>query len=190
MLCLQHKIHYFFFSFFVAYNIKKKEREIGIENAIPEFLNQLLELEKKRGWIAGRYWFKDPPAISPAKEEEFNNCYKCHLIIQNTDCYAYKETKWHPECFICNTCSTKLNETSSLLNTSNFILYCQSCCTTATATTNNVLQPCTHVTLLQLYLFNLKFYLAKLFSTSSSASSTSSTSNIGRSKYYMHRIFV
>ncbi|KAG0177687.1 hypothetical protein DFQ29_004521 [Apophysomyces sp. BC1021] len=39
-----------------------------VEAAISRFLSTLLQLEKKRVWIAGRYWFKDDPlGIDPGK---------------------------------------------------------------------------------------------------------------------------
>lgn len=160
-------------------------------------MNQLLELEKKRVWIAGRYWFKDPPPVliqkaTKAGEEDELNCYNCHLIIQDTDCYTYQQheeqeiikKQWHPECFICNTCSVGLDEKSAaVLNRTTWLLFCQSCSTT----TNDVSQQqaggvFTHVTLLQQYLFHLKFYLAKL-STHPSSSSSAPSLFSGGSKY-------
>jgi hypothetical protein len=107
-----------------------------------------LELEKKRVWIAGRYWFKDPPT----NIEEYH-CQTCQLPVEN-DFYQCNEKKWHSYCFHCSTCA---NEAYFLLN--NATLHCQSCiCTTVIKDA----QVCTHVTILQQYLHNLKSYLTKL----------------------------
>lgn len=128
-----------------------------------------MELEKKRVWIAGRYWFKDPPTTTKM-DTTADQCNSCHLTIEETDCYenGSQHLKWHPLCFHCSNCSNQLDEKSALL-LNNTTLYCQSCCTQ-----QNDTQTCTHVTLLQQYLFNLKLYLSKI-SFSSSASSSSST---------------
>ncbi|GAA5805745.1 hypothetical protein HPULCUR_011270 [Helicostylum pulchrum] len=143
------------------------ERDLGVQNAIPQFLNQLLELEKKRVWIAGRYWFKDPPLADQdyLTSATAGQCNSCHLLIEDTDCYQNStlHLRWHPSCFSCITCSMPLDENSALLN--NATLYCQACCTTDA-------QTCTHVTLLQQYLYSLKLYLARLSSLSSSSTST------------------
>lgn len=137
-----------------------------------------MELEKKRVWIAGRYWFKDPPTTTKM-DSDAGQCHSCHLLIEETDCYENirQHLKWHPSCFHCSHCSILLNEKSALLVGTT--LYCQACCTNQQQ--NEDTQTCTHVTLLQQYLFNLKLYLSKL-SFSSSASSSSSSSFIGTKK--------
>lgn len=125
-------------------------------------MNQLLELEKKRVWIAGRYWFKDPPIIEgiTARYEEYVHCQSCQLPISDPssvkDFYQFQEIKWHPACFYCSTCSISLSHTTPFV-LNNATLYCQSCCTTTQDAQN-----CTHVTILQQYLQNLKLYLTKL----------------------------
>lgn len=126
-----------------------------------------MELEKKRVWIAGRYWFKDPPLADQdyLTSTTAGQCDSCHLLIEDTDCYqnSAQHLRWHPSCFSCSTCSIPLDQNSALLN--NATLYCQACCTTDA-------QNCTHVTLLQQYLYNLKLFLARLSSLSSSSTST------------------
>lgn len=129
-----------------------------------------MELEKKRVWIAGRYWFKDPPTTTKM-DITAGQCSSCHLAIEETDCYEndLEHLKWHPACFHCSLCSIQLDEKSALLLKNTTALFCQSCCTH-----QNDTQTCTHVTLLQQYLFNLKLYLSKLSFNSSASSSSSS----------------
>ncbi|KAG2234085.1 hypothetical protein INT48_000262 [Thamnidium elegans] len=140
----------------LAQNLKSLIR-IGLDAA----------LHLKRVWIAGRYWFKDPPLADQdyLTSTTAGQCNSCHLLIQDTDCYqnSTQHLRWHPSCFSCITCSILLDQNSALLN--NATLYCQSCCTTDA-------QTCTHVTLLQQYLYDLKLYLARLSSSSSSSTST------------------
>lgn len=133
-----------------------------------------MELEKKRVWIAGRYWFKDPPSTNTNEELLKNGieyCQVCHLTIENTHCFQYEQQKkWHPNCFRCVSCSNRLDASSALFLPANNALYCQSCC--ATSTDEGIPLACVHITLLKQYLNSLKLYLAKL-STSSSSSNAS-----------------
>lgn len=148
------------------------ERELGIGNSIFDFLNQLLELEKKRVWIAGRYWFKDPPPTNTNEELLKNGieyCQVCHLTIENTHCYQYEQQrKWHPNCFRCTRCSNPLDASSALFSPSSNTLYCQSCFAT-NGDEGVPLASCIHITLLKQYLDSLKLYLAKLSASSSSS---------------------
>ncbi|KAG1112877.1 hypothetical protein G6F42_014618 [Rhizopus arrhizus] len=145
------------------------ERECHVENAIPQFLNQLLELEKKRVWIAGRYWFKDPPAMSDntINSDYSNICCQCQSTIQDTDYYASSHLQWHPTCFQCSKCTASLNDTNALLLEN--VLYCQSCCDMDPSVAK-----CTYVTLLQHNLNQLKAHL----STMSTKSTPVITSNV------------
>ncbi|GAN09776.1 LRG1 protein [Mucor ambiguus] len=149
------------------------ERECHVENAIPQFLNQLLELEKKRVWIAGRYWFKDPPATTTGDytaHSQVNICCQCQSTIQDTDYYTSSHWQWHPSCFQCSKCTAALTETSALLLEN--ALYCSSCC--ELDTNHSSIARCTHVTLLQQNLNQLKAYM----STMSTKSTPVITSNL------------
>ncbi|KAL9541125.1 hypothetical protein MBANPS3_009300 [Mucor bainieri] len=153
------------------------ERECHVDNAIPQFLNQLLELEKKRVWIAGRYWFKDPPATTAndqAAHSHTNVCCQCQSAIQNTDCYTSAQWQWHPSCFQCSKCTTSLNETSALLLEN--ALYCPSCC--ELDANHPSIARCTHVTLLEHSLNQLKAYLSTMSTTKSTPATTTTTSNL------------
>lgn len=88
-----------------------------------EFLDELLELDKKRVWIAGRYWFKDPPIPSP----ESTTCHSCQQPIQNESCFQQSDPllQWHFGCFQCNTCAKPLTLQNAVLLSST--LYCTTC---------------------------------------------------------------
>lgn len=122
---------------------------------ISQFLDLLLELEKKRVWIAGRYWFKDPPSTIN-QQELIQECTQCHLLIQDTACYQCQSLhiKWHPDCFKCSICSTLLNEKTAHLQQE--ALLCQSCC----AKDDPSILSCTRVCSLEQSLIGLKLYLA------------------------------
>lgn len=134
-----------------------------------------MELEKKRVWIAGRYWFKDPPATSTTNNntDQVDICCQCQLVIQDSDCYSFQHLQWHPSCFQCSKCKTLLDETKALLLEN--VLYCQSCCE-LDATSPSIAQ-CRHVSLLQHNLNHLKAYLAKM-STTTAASSPVTANNL------------
>lgn len=136
---------------------------------IPQFLDQLLELEKKRVWIAGRYWFEDPP-LTTIKEELIQECTQCHLLIQDTHCYQCQPRliKWHPACFKCSVCSTLLDEQTARLQ--EVVLFCLSCCTLKDDPSALL---CTRVCSLQQILIGLKLYLA--------TTTAATTSDEGRS---------
>lgn len=167
-----------------------KERECQVENAIPQFLNQLLQLEKKRVWIAGRYWFKDPPETTASDQTAHNYtniCCQCQSTIQDTDCYTSSQWQWHPSCFRCSKCSASLNETNALLLEN--ALYCPSCC--ELDVNHSSVARCTHVTLLQFSLNQLKAYL----STMSTRSTPAITSNLNggnnqKQLRFMHNIML
>ncbi|KAI8075382.1 uncharacterized protein B0P05DRAFT_547296 [Gilbertella persicaria] len=126
------------------------EHEFGLV-AIPRFLNQLLELEKKRVWIAGRYWFKDPPTPTTTTTTATTQvCLKCQQAILDTDCYQWHNLKWHPACFICQVCSTQLNHlTAHIVDKSP---YCASCKSQGD-------RDIIHITLLTRQIEQLKAYL-------------------------------
>ncbi|KAI8331966.1 hypothetical protein EDC96DRAFT_526770 [Choanephora cucurbitarum] len=98
------------------------EREFGLV-AIHQFLSQLLELQRKRVWISGRYWFNDTPP--PNSVAISNICQRCQAAIMDTDCYQWQQYKWHPDCFVCRTCSMPLDELTSLMISN--AAYCSSC---------------------------------------------------------------
>ncbi|KAI8638170.1 hypothetical protein BD408DRAFT_423443 [Parasitella parasitica] len=163
------------------------EREFDVQNAIPQFLNQLLELEKKRVWIAGRYWFKDPPATTAATQPS-DICSQCQAPIQETDCYSAHQLQWHPSCFQCSHCHVALNETSALVLDG--ALHCQSCCQ-LDATHPSIAQ-CTHVSLLQHNLNRLRVYLATLTSstTKDAASPVITANDLNGAKISPHQTFI
>lgn len=139
----------------------------------------MLELEKKRVWIAGRYWFKDTP-ITPAASATITNannmCCLCHLSIQDTHYYEYRQQQnqqqqqqllqWHPSCFQCSQCNISLNETEALLLDKT--LYCQSCCNLDV--NHPSIARCTRISLLQYNLNQLKAYLATATNKTASSS--------------------
>ncbi|KAI9478366.1 MAG: hypothetical protein EXX96DRAFT_570568 [Benjaminiella poitrasii] len=155
------------------------EREFGIQNGVTQFLDQLLGLEKKRVWIAGRYWFKDNLPATTKREVLTEACHQCNKKIENTDCFQYQPLllKWHPHCFRCSVCSLKpsaslnesLNNSASvpmfLYSSSNNTLYCQTCYNYLDHidNDNNInSMRCTHVSFLQQNLQNLKICLTKI----------------------------
>ena len=132
-------------------------------------------------WIAGRYWFKDPPATTAndqhAHSSTTNMCCQCQSMIQDTDCYMSTQGQWHPSCFQCAKCTTSLNETSALLLEN--ALYCPSCCE-LNANHPSVAR-CTHVTLLQHSLNQLKAYLSTM-STKPTPAAITGTLNGGNNQ--------
>ncbi|KAI8997517.1 hypothetical protein BDB01DRAFT_42740 [Pilobolus umbonatus] len=127
--------------------------EYDVQDAIPQFLHRLLELEKRRVWMAGKYWFKDPPLLNMDLNTDL--CYECHRRIVDTECYRYRNmARWHPECFRCKRCSSRMTDKEAVL-TSSFVLYCNSCCTEKGAI-------CAHVSVLAQYLYTLKIFLSRI----------------------------
>ncbi|CEP10935.1 hypothetical protein [Parasitella parasitica] len=124
-------------------------------------------LEKKRVWIAGRYWFKDPPATTPATQKS-DLCSQCQAIIQETDCYTAQQLQWHPSCFQCSQCQAALNEADALLVET--ALYCQSCLPENASRLSAA--SCQHTSLLQHNLNRLRAYLATLTTASTAKVAT------------------
>ncbi|KAI8343292.1 hypothetical protein BC941DRAFT_410945 [Chlamydoabsidia padenii] len=106
------------------------ERDHQVSDAIPRFLNNLLELDRKRVWVGGRYWFKEDPVpklLDPTATTNFTNmdnsdgstttlctnqhqektwdlCYSCRQTIDK-DCFQHANLeRWHPSCFTCSKC--------------------------------------------------------------------------------------
>ncbi|KAI9260172.1 hypothetical protein BY458DRAFT_588349 [Sporodiniella umbellata] len=128
------------------------EQELGIENAILDFLEYLLALEKKRVWVSGKYWFKDAPLV----EERILTCNQCKLAIMQ-DYYTVKDKDllWHRPCFQCSVCSSQIKEWDLVAFGQKDELVC---CTTP----DQPLYACTYVSFLQHLLYDLKFYLSQL----------------------------
>lgn len=101
-----------------------QEQTFGIQNAIPQFLDELSELEKKRVWIAGRYWFKDPPSTT-ILEDLTTSCSQCHNTINNDDCFQSDQLQWHVSCFRCSKCTCQLHLNNAVLVSG--VLYCSNC---------------------------------------------------------------
>ncbi|KAI7906100.1 uncharacterized protein BX663DRAFT_498779 [Cokeromyces recurvatus] len=141
------------------------EQEFGIQNGINQFLDQLSGLEKKRVWIAGRYWFKDNLPMASTINEEI--CHQCNQSLKDTDCFLYQlqYLKWHPHCFSCSVCSS-LNESNTnsmlLYSSVNNALYCQNCFNSTEHKENDSNMRCTYVSLLQQNLQNMKVCLTKI----------------------------
>lgn len=99
------------------------EQDHHIQTGISDLLNQLSELDKKRVWIAGRYWFKE----EDVKTVDFiSTCMVCHESILSEGCYQCLPHKCHPQCFQCTQCSTQLSINSAVFTPSNK-LYCNTC---------------------------------------------------------------
>ncbi|CEG71946.1 hypothetical protein RMATCC62417_07586 [Rhizopus microsporus] len=139
-------------------NALRLEREFNVNHAILDFLQHLLELEKKRVWIAGRYWFKDPPSLE--KLPQIILCGKCNLGISD-EYYSCKDknVQWHPYCFTCSACSSDLKLADQIaLDPSNALL-CQAC-----RHSNSSIFPCTRVSLLHQHLQSLKLHVSRMSS--------------------------
>lgn len=76
-------------------------------------------MEKKRVWLAGRFWFKDEAAALYATNEmgfirelgqkKQHTCYRCDQIIhQDEECYRHGPLEWHALCFCCTKCHRSL----------------------------------------------------------------------------------
>ncbi|CAO3595110.1 unnamed protein product [Absidia cylindrospora] len=164
------------------------ERDCPSSNAIPEFLNNLLELERKRVWVGGRYWFKEDPFLgvldSSSKHDNtplltnqhqdilWDQCYSCQQLIDE-DCYQYENRfRWHPSCFVCSQCRNVFTNLSTVQFSANsasgsHVLLCSQC-STSTVTCQQNYQGAAHplfihMTQLQHYLYILKLVLARLY---------------------------
>ncbi|KAI8079798.1 uncharacterized protein BX664DRAFT_341477 [Halteromyces radiatus] len=157
------------------------ERDCHVADAIPRFLNNLLELERKRVWIGGRYWFKeDPFPLDRFKlDHPQEQCYSCKQPIDN-DCYQHEnhQEQWHPSCFICSKCQHPL--TNDLLiarcinESGTRVLVCDPCITHNDDNDNNTF---IHLTQLQYYIYLLKLALSRLYFVMHSSSGLDKQSN-------------
>ncbi|ORZ22220.1 hypothetical protein BCR42DRAFT_487805 [Absidia repens] len=164
------------------------ERDCPSSNAIPEFLNNLLELERKRVWVGGRYWFKEDPFLSVlgssanhdkaslyTKQHQdilWDQCHSCQQLIDE-DCYQYENRfRWHPSCFVCSQCRhvfTNLITVQFSANSASgsHVLLCSQCSTSPVTGQQNyhgtVYPLFTYMTQLQHYLYILKLVLARLY---------------------------
>ncbi|KAI8075254.1 hypothetical protein BC940DRAFT_287860 [Gongronella butleri] len=83
--------------------------------AIDTFLKNILELEKKRIWIGGKFWFKDDafhhflatmttsPLLLQSDEAKDPRCFSCQQAI-TADAYQISYERWHPACAVCADC--------------------------------------------------------------------------------------
>ncbi|ORX43476.1 RhoGAP-domain-containing protein [Hesseltinella vesiculosa] len=133
------------------------------KDATDKFLKSILELEKKRVWIGGRYWFKDDafhnflatmscPLLSQCNEDEDDHCTGCHQAM-TTDAYQVGYERWHSKCFVCNQCNTSLISQQQVLYATTSGLVCNTCHPDSAVAS----QPMIHLTPLQ-----HEFYLVKL----------------------------
>ncbi|ORZ10836.1 hypothetical protein BCR42DRAFT_107322 [Absidia repens] len=159
------------------------ERECNVVDAIPSLLNNLLELDRKRVWIGGRYWFKedpfpnllDPLSLGTNHHQETTTWSQCYLCRQSiySDCFQHTNQKmWHSSCFVCSKCQHPLSNDLSAarldMNSDSAIcvLLCDQC-TTSNITTRQSQVDTTkssfvHLTELQHYIYLLKLALARL----------------------------
>ncbi|KAI8384769.1 uncharacterized protein BYT42DRAFT_612443 [Radiomyces spectabilis] len=141
------------------------ERQFGMKEAIFEFLQHLLQLEKKRVWIAGRYWFKDSPFPKTVGLDLTlaGRCRGCSQTIEEA-CYMVQNYRWHSSCFVCHRCQRRLVDAQFSTkvrlyeNDRQTILLCDAC-------ERNDTNECDIVTVSQLdqYLYLLKMALARLY---------------------------
>ncbi|KAI8340036.1 hypothetical protein BC941DRAFT_239349 [Chlamydoabsidia padenii] len=179
------------------------ERDGYVSNAILCFLDSLLELERKRVWIGGRYWFKEEPfpklpldsPTLPSQNDTilgtnqhlpWDHCYTCQQPI-DTDCYQHtNREQWHPSCFVCSSCHSPLVNDLSLARLSldtvsgTKSLYCHSCANTVASdpqqndiTTSSF----TYLSQLQYYMSLLKLALTQLYLDMDSSSATMLSKN-------------
>ncbi|KAI7849537.1 hypothetical protein BDC45DRAFT_271959 [Circinella umbellata] len=92
------------------------ESQYEIQDAVYQFLSNLLLLEKKRVWMAGRYWFKEDPFFHASSSSCYsqqdiilNQCQRCFRSIDD-ECFKKGALRWHTSCFICTRCHRPLSK--------------------------------------------------------------------------------
>ncbi|CAO3585841.1 unnamed protein product [Absidia cylindrospora] len=174
------------------------ERECHVADAIPSLLNSLLELDRKRVWIGGRYWFKEDPFPNLLDSSSFgtnhqqettmwSQCYLCRQSIYS-DCFQHTNQKmWHSTCFVCSKCQHPL--TSDLpaarldmdSDSAMHVLLCDQCTTPNITTRQSQLDTTkssfVHLTELQHYIYLLKLALARLHFAMNSSGHDQKTNN-------------
>ncbi|KAI9484416.1 hypothetical protein BDB00DRAFT_878897 [Zychaea mexicana] len=87
------------------------EGQHNVQDAVYRFLANLLLLEKKRVWMAGRYWFKDEPFFHSSSEGTISvdRCQRCFRAIDD-ECLKKGALRWHTSCFICTRCHRPLSK--------------------------------------------------------------------------------
>ncbi|KAF7728777.1 hypothetical protein EC973_005615 [Apophysomyces ossiformis] len=148
------------------------EHQFHVECAISRFLSTLLQLEKKRVWIAGRYWFKDDPlGIDPATvTSESDRCRRCSKLIED-ECFQKGHDRWHTSCFFCSQCGYRISQNlQKTFLAEEDTLLCGSCSKDYPLPSEpNVV----HVTQSEQYLYLLKVALARLYRKVSVPATTS-----------------
>ncbi|SAM04290.1 hypothetical protein [Absidia glauca] len=166
------------------------ERDHQVSNAIPHFLDNLLELDRKRVWVGGRYWFKEDPIpklVDPSAatftnnstttlcanqqlEKAWGQCHSCHQSIDD-DCFQHaNQERWHPACFVCAKCQHPLaNDLLSARFTSKSattsaarVLLCNQCATDIIVTGQSAHQDTTACSFIHLTQLQHYLYLLKL----------------------------
>ncbi|KAI9248063.1 hypothetical protein BDA99DRAFT_252600 [Phascolomyces articulosus] len=91
------------------------ESQYHIQDSVYRFLSNLLLLEKKRVWMAGRYWFKEDPFFLPSSSSPLSDdilvdkCQRCFRSIDD-ECFKKGPLRWHTSCFICTRCHRPLSK--------------------------------------------------------------------------------
>jgi len=86
-------------------------------------------------------------------------CPLCHKSVEE-ECIKLNDSRWHSNCFYCQTCKKNLYETYDIearMDPTNKKIYCKKCCPP------NSIDGFVHVTQLEQYTFLLKFALKRLY---------------------------
>ncbi|KAI8144759.1 hypothetical protein BJV82DRAFT_58435 [Fennellomyces sp. T-0311] len=149
------------------------EGQYDVPDAVCRFLANLLLLEKKRVWMAGRYWFKDEP-FQPSSDDTLavDRCQRCFRSIDD-ECLKKGALRWHTSCFICTRCHkplakelqrARLGHSVPTASDQHPVLLCNICCTDKRNHHSDSQEPLfAHISRLEQYLDHVRAALARLY---------------------------
>jgi hypothetical protein len=132
----------------------KLENEYGVKTALDSFLAKFLTLGEMQSELRQQQLMS-----SSEYSIQSEYCPLCHKSVEE-ECIKLNDSRWHSNCFYCQTCKKNLYETYDIearMDPTNKKIYCKKCCPP------NSIDGFVHVTQLEQYTFLLKFALKRLY---------------------------
>jgi len=132
----------------------KLENVYGVKTALDSFLAKFLTLGEMQSELRQQQLMS-----SSEYNIQSEYCPLCHKSVEE-ECIKLNDSRWHSNCFYCQTCKKNLYETfetEARMDATNKKIYCKNCCPP------NSIDGFVHVTQLEQYTFLLKFALKRLY---------------------------
>ncbi|ORX76522.1 RhoGAP-domain-containing protein [Anaeromyces robustus] len=133
----------------------KLENVYGVKTALDSFLAKFLTLGEMQSELRQQQLMS-----SSEYNIQSEYCPLCHKSVEE-ECIKLNDSRWHSNCFYCQTCKKNLYETyetEARMDPTNKKIYCKNC-----SPPNCIDHGFVHVTQLEQYTFLLKFALKRLY---------------------------